>query len=234
MNASFPPKPGAHNVDPVQERSAQARENLLVQATRVFAAKGYAGASTREICEAAGVNLSAIRYYFGNKEGLFRAALCGPIWLVTERIAGFDDPSLDFVQAMRMVLGPLLEMAHRDGDELQVTRLYLRESLEPTPIFRDLVQREILPFHQALAALLARHCNLAAADAEIHQLAFAMVAMANDYCISRAYMNILAPEVLARPQADTLVLERLLDYCAAMLERERQRRHPGAFSPSAT
>ena len=234
MNASFPAKPGVHSADPVQERSAQARLKLLEQATRVFAAKGYAGASTREICEAAGVNLSAIRYYFGNKEGLFRAALFGPIRVVTERIAGFDDPSLDFAQAMRMVLGPLLEMAHRNGDELQVTRLYLRESLEPTPIFRDLVQREILPFHQALAALLARHCKLAAADAEIHQLAFAMVAMANDYCISRAYMNILAPEVLARPQADTLVLERLLDYCAAMLERERQRRHPGASSPSAT
>ncbi|WP_306306050.1 TetR/AcrR family transcriptional regulator [Methylomonas koyamae] len=29
--------------------------------------KSYEGASTREICEAAGVNISAIRYYFGDK-----------------------------------------------------------------------------------------------------------------------------------------------------------------------
>ncbi len=229
-----PVPPAKTNADPVQDRSAQARQKLLVQATRVFAAKGYVGASTREICEAAGVNLSAIRYYFGNKEGLFRAALCGPIREVTKRVAGFDDPGLDFAQAMRQVLGPVLGMAHRDGEALQVTRLYLRESLEPTPIFRDLVQREIVPYHEALAALLARHCDLSAPDAEIHQLAFAMVAMANDYCISRAYMDILAPEVLSRPQAEILVLERLVDYCTAMLERERQRRHPGASFSTAT
>ena len=226
--------PSQSATGPLQERAAQARQQLLGEATRIFAAKGYAGATTREICEAAGVNLAAIRYYFGNKEGLYRAALLEPIRAVTERLAGFDALQLDFAQAMRQVLGPLLEIAQRGDHELQVARLHLRETLEPTPIFRDLVQREIRPLHEALAAMLARHCGLPAADADIHQLAFAMVAMANDYCISRAYMNLLAPEVLARPQAETLVLERLVDYCSAMLAHERQRRHRGVTSACPT
>ena len=229
MASTTPPQSG---LGPVQERAAQARQQLLVHAPRNFAAKGYAGATTREICDAAGVNLAAIRYYFGNKEGLYRAALLEPIWLVTERLLGFDGQHLSFEQAIRQVLGPLIEMAWRDEYELHATRLHLRETLQPTPIYRDVVQREIRPLHDALAAMLARHCGLPAADTEIHQLAFAMVAMANDYCISREYMNLLAPDVLARPQAETCILNRLVDYCCALLERERQRRHPGAHCPA--
>ena len=58
---------------------AQARQRLVQAALRLFAEVGFARASTRAICEAAGVNLSAIRYYFGDKFGLYRAAFHEPL-----------------------------------------------------------------------------------------------------------------------------------------------------------
>lgn len=52
-----------------------AREVLLGAATALFAKKGYAGTSVREIVERAGVTKPVLYYYFENKEGLFRSIL---------------------------------------------------------------------------------------------------------------------------------------------------------------
>jgi len=53
-----------------------ARERLLRAATVLFARKGYAATTVREIVEAAGVTKPVLYYYFHSKEGLFQA-LCG-------------------------------------------------------------------------------------------------------------------------------------------------------------
>ena len=52
-----------------------ARERLLETATELFAEKGYAGASVREIVKKAGVSKPVLYYYFKSKEGLFYAIL---------------------------------------------------------------------------------------------------------------------------------------------------------------
>lgn len=51
------------------------KKNLLEKSMSVFAQKGYAEASVRDIADAANVNVSAIKYYFGNKRGLYEAVL---------------------------------------------------------------------------------------------------------------------------------------------------------------
>jgi len=214
------------------EKGALAREQLILHATRIFAARGYAAAATREICQAAGVNIAAIHYYFGGKEGLYRAVLTRPIHAFAEQFGGFDDAALPFEQAMRRLLAPFVRMALDDNDyDLQVIRLHLREMLEPTAVFRDVVGRNVTPHHQALAGLLARHCGLGRPDADIHQLAFALVALANDYCISREVMRMLAPDVLSRADAGERILDRLVGYSIALVAHEQARRGPASNRP---
>ena len=64
-----------------RKRSAPRRDGLstrgvvLEAAGRVFAERGYTRATSREICEKAGVNSAAINYYFGSKEGLYEEVL---------------------------------------------------------------------------------------------------------------------------------------------------------------
>ncbi len=64
-----------------KKKTAPPRENniredtadrIIAAATRLFATKGYAGTSTKEVCEAAGANIAAIHYHFGTKENLYR------------------------------------------------------------------------------------------------------------------------------------------------------------------
>lgn len=54
-------------------RTAPGRERLLAAAVTLFAAKGYAAATVRDILRAAGVTAPVLYYHFGSKEGLFLA-----------------------------------------------------------------------------------------------------------------------------------------------------------------
>lgn len=56
-------------------KTEQVRERILVEATRLFAERGYAGTSTAQIVRAAGITKPMLYYYFGDKESLFRATI---------------------------------------------------------------------------------------------------------------------------------------------------------------
>lgn len=49
------------------------KERLIEAAGPVFAEKGYRDATVAEICEAAGANIAAVNYHFGDKESLYDA-----------------------------------------------------------------------------------------------------------------------------------------------------------------
>lgn len=59
----------------ISPQEPNARQRLLETATELFAEKGYAGTSVREIVDRAGVSKPVLYYYFKSKEGLFYAIL---------------------------------------------------------------------------------------------------------------------------------------------------------------
>ena len=63
------------NTNEISTLENNARERLLETATELFAEKGYAGTSVREIVERAGVSKPVLDYYFKSKVGLFYAIL---------------------------------------------------------------------------------------------------------------------------------------------------------------
>jgi AcrR family transcriptional regulator len=79
-------------------RNGSARERLLRAGAALFAERGYASTSVREIVEQAGVTKPVLYYHFKNKEGLFRAMLEWASRLqndVLERAAGSPGKALD-------------------------------------------------------------------------------------------------------------------------------------------
>jgi TetR/AcrR family transcriptional regulator len=63
------------NTKPTDAAQLNSRERLLETAISMFAEKGYAGTSVREIVNHAGVSKPVLYYYFQSKEGLFLAIL---------------------------------------------------------------------------------------------------------------------------------------------------------------
>ena len=51
------------------------KDRLLDAAKRLFAERGFAGASVRDICTEADAGRNLIHHYFGSKEGLYQAIL---------------------------------------------------------------------------------------------------------------------------------------------------------------
>jgi AcrR family transcriptional regulator len=60
---------------PANANPEETRRRLVDAAIPQFAAHGFHGASTRELCTAAGVNVATLNHYFESKQGLFDAAV---------------------------------------------------------------------------------------------------------------------------------------------------------------
>lgn len=64
-------EPGTRKIDGREQRGDRTARLLVQAACRMFAQRGYAGASVRDIAGAAGVNAALVAYHFGSKEGLY-------------------------------------------------------------------------------------------------------------------------------------------------------------------
>jgi AcrR family transcriptional regulator len=102
------------------------QQKLLDSALRQFAARGYAGASTRDIIADTGYTLPTLYYHFGSKAGLYKALLHRAFDDAFERLqaAAAGAPALE-EQLVEMALA-LFEFArtHRDMTRLALATVF--------------------------------------------------------------------------------------------------------------
>jgi AcrR family transcriptional regulator len=214
--SKLPPDATADAVDP--------RQRLLMEAARLFAAQGFDAVTTREICAAAGVNPGAIHYHFGDKDGLYREVLREPIAQMSAQFLGFDEPALSLEQALHRFLAPFVLMSAGEEEDTDPMRLFLREMLDPSEAFTQTVAQSVGPHHHALVRVLARHAGAPEPDTALHQLAYGIVAMAHDYCLSRPFIDAVTPGLLADDPERKALHERLVRWGVALVHHERERR----------
>lgn len=204
-----------------ESQQTDARQRLIQAALQVFALKGYEGASTREICRLADVNVAAIHYYFGDKASLYRE-----VFRIPERLGQFpaemDDPNLSLRAALVALYGHI--MAYIAAPQLQQLRLVvLREELQPSGAL-DGETDGPRHLHDHLTAFLCRSIGIRDADAAIHHLAFSLGGLALVLFVHRSAVNAIAPELLADDAALRATIERLADHGVALVETEAARR----------
>jgi AcrR family transcriptional regulator len=82
---------------------------ILQTALNLFASKGYDGTSVREICEASGITKPTLYYFFGSKDGVFRA-------LVENALADFERDVSEAVRPPGLAAERLQRVARRYFD----------------------------------------------------------------------------------------------------------------------
>jgi TetR/AcrR family transcriptional regulator, regulator of cefoperazone and chloramphenicol sensitivity len=210
----------------------EARATLLNAALKLFAEQGFAKTSIREIAQAAGANIAAINYYFGDKAGLYRAVFSEPMGScaqVNESLLQWQQQSLS-ASLSALYAAYLQPMAAGDVVR-QCMRLHYREMIEPTGIWQQEVEDDIKPTHALLVDLLSHHLGLTAPDAEVHRLAFALTGLAVFLFVGRDIIEAIQPQFFSTPDAVPLAVTRLTGYGLALTEAEKVRR---AADPAPT
>jgi AcrR family transcriptional regulator len=226
----------ASSIDPdkqLRSDATAARTRLLDASLRLFAERGFAKTSTREIASAAKVNISSISYYFGDKAGLYKAVFNDPRTSPEIDPGLFADPQVPLRLALHALIKGLIDPL-KAGDLMECcAKLHFREMLEPTGIWREEIDRVIRPAHTGLVALLCRHLGLADPDDDVHRLAFAISGLGVTLMVSSDPIQVLRPSLIEGSDAIDAYSDRMADFAMAMFECERMRRLH-ATEPAAT
>ena len=214
---------------PTRADGILARRRLLEAALPLFAAKGYQQTSTREIADAAGANLAAINYYFGDKAGLYRAVFSESLCADAKSASPLDNAAGQPLETLlagffRDFLAPLQNGAPVD----LVMRLHFRELLDPSGVLGQEHDAELAALYTGLASLLTQRLGLADMDADIQRLAHSIISLALPYYVARKLLDRVSAELLADAKAVDTLAERLTGYAMAMVASERQRRQTGS------
>ncbi|QJQ96191.1 MULTISPECIES: TetR/AcrR family transcriptional regulator [Halomonadaceae] len=108
-------------------------DKILLVAERVFAEKGYAGASMGEIAQLADIPKSNVHYYFATKEELYREVLLGLLEVWKQDALCFelyDDPRIVLSSYIRAKMNHSLNRAHG-------SKVWAAEVMQGAPILKE-------------------------------------------------------------------------------------------------
>lgn len=214
-------------LNPDWQPTPDARERLLAAATEIFADKGYAQASTREICRLAGVNVASIHYYFGNKAALYREVFRMPERIL-HRPPELSDPAAPLRLAVRAWYRHLLSFLHAPAEANRIRLLVLREQMQPSGLVDGSRSDVLKPYHEHLTSFLCVRLGVTEPDMALHQLACSLAGMAVILLVERAAIQRLVPGMLDTPEDIDATVDRLTDTACILIEHEHTRRaRPG-------
>ena len=190
-------RPGA------QQRGEDTRRRILETALALFSAEGFDGASTRAIAEQAGVNLPAIQYYFGSKEGLYYAAIAhigeqatqaiGPIAArVHDALDGGAPSRAQLVNLLCELVDTLVtlflddSLPERESRSLFVSRVEVEHTAALDPLSEIMRQLVMVPS----SALIGRLVDRPAEDEQVVLRTLMILGQAKIFC-SRSVVRAL-------------------------------------------
>ncbi len=125
------------------EAKSQTRERLLESASRVFVARGFAGASVEEIAESAGYSIGALYSNFDSKEQLFlelmSARRVSRLATLMEELSSAKDGSRHY--SLEELPNLLLDVTENDADFSALQSEFLRFANRNPELKQHLVEQ---------------------------------------------------------------------------------------------
>jgi AcrR family transcriptional regulator len=133
---------------------ADARHRLLEAGQAAFADRGFDGATVRDICRRAGVNIAGVTYHFGGKEGLYVEA----VKHAHTCAARMDDfpvppPGTPPADKLRVFIREMVGRMHAPAGTTAM-KLMMREAADPGRAVGVVVDEFIRPVAFALRGIL--------------------------------------------------------------------------------
>ncbi|WP_414500252.1 TetR/AcrR family transcriptional regulator [Zymobacter sp. IVIA_12111.31 C1] len=152
------------------------RADIIEVAGTLFAKQGYFGTTSKAICKQAGVNVAAINYHFGSRDGLYLAVLkeVHHRFMSIEFLQALADSSLPAPEKLQLFFRELVQHI-MTGDSWPM-RVWAREMLTPTAMLDRIIREETLPKFKFLTDITHDITGIDASDERMPQLALSTIA----------------------------------------------------------
>lgn len=143
-------------------RGARTRNNhkILAAAERIFAEKGFDGATTQEIADAAGLPKANVHYYFRTKKDIYLAvmeSIMAP-WLEAFRAISADDDPAD-------ALGEYIRRKVMLSKERPLaSRIFANEIIRGAPVLGAFLRKDLAVWVDEKARILKKWAELGKMD----------------------------------------------------------------------
>lgn len=193
-----------------QGLTRQTHARLLEVAGEMFAERGFRGATVREICSRAKVNIASVNYHFGGKEALY--AECLTYWLDQMRNAYPPDMGVTPDSTPEQRLHAFIRsFVFRILDNSRFTwygKLIARNMVEPTPFLNRCCETSFRPMAHLLAGIIREIVGTKLDDKQVELTGLSIVGQIVFHVHSRPIIDKLFPQ-LGYEHAD---LEYLADH----------------------
>ncbi len=208
-----------------REQQSETRTKLIYTAGELFAAKGFDAVTVREICGRAGVNVAAVNYHFGDKEGLYQAVVRTIVSFAESAAQGSragspEDQFREFVSHyLRGLLGA--------GKPSWVLRLMQREMSDPTPALKHIVKTVVAPTEMRLREIIGEMVGRSPEDEEIRLCAHSVIGQCLHYKHATAVFRHLWPDLWDDPNRVDQIVGHIVRFSTGALNamaRSRSRK----------
>lgn len=168
-------------------KGEKTRQRILDVALKAFGDVSYQAATTRLIAEAAGVSLPTLQYYFGDKEGLYRACAEAIVDRFRRHTRGAAAAAVEAMKdgaaetarlhlkaVIRALAGFLVGSREAEG----WAQFVARELRDPGPAFEVLYEKLWLPGVLTTARLVARILGVPEDDPAVRVQALLLISSA--------------------------------------------------------
>jgi TetR/AcrR family transcriptional regulator len=152
-----------------------ARTAIANAAMSVFAKKGYAGSSIREICQAAGVTKPMLYYHFRSKEHLYRELLIDTFGQALKLLLAASGTRGTLRQRLVRIVHNDFKSVRNDPERLQFILRMIFAPEEERPYFNYVEEMERQ--REVIAGVLQESIDAGAARGNARELATALMGM---------------------------------------------------------
>ncbi len=185
------------------------RERIVESAGELLAEHGFRGATIRKICDRAGVNLSAIKYYFGSKEKLYSEVLSHWHEFAIRKyppLLGVGEQAPAEAQ-LRAFVRSLLFRTLDKGKPAWFGKVMAREMVEPTQAFDQMLTAVMSPLNRLLASIVQKLIGAPVSEERIRLCCASILSQCFYYCNSR----VITP-LFKRDMSDPKEIEGIADH----------------------
>ncbi len=200
------------------------RNKLLDSAGKVFADFGYHGATVREICARAGVNVALVNYHFGDKLELYTEVLRHSIGasengIIQQAIESDAPPE----EALRGLIRAMLQRVCRTDRPGWHFQLMVHEFAQPTPAMAAVIDETMRPIYERFCELIGAMLRLPADNDRTRLCAHSVIAQVVHYVHSRHVIAQLWPELDFTAERIAEISTHIADFSLAYLREGRRK-----------